>query len=185
MHFFFVPLSLLTSLIPSFLLRAPRSSCWPGGYNLVPMKITNGKEWWWFDVGAFWLDGVWAQAPTQWASSTPLALHSHHALGNTPQSSGLEAKGVMKVSTQIKSKKHINLCPLQRALFIQSKCSKLRYKKGKVLSTKPYPTYTLASTYCVPHHNSIKESSNRLSYKHTHTHTHTHIHFLSLSLSLT
>lgn len=99
MHFFFVPLSLLTSLIPSFLLRAPHSSCWPGGYNLVAMKITNGKEWWWFDVGAFWLNGVWAQAPTQWASSTPLALHSHHALGNTPQSSGLEAKGVMKVST--------------------------------------------------------------------------------------
>ena len=51
------------------------------------------------DVGAFWLNRVWAQAPTQWASSTPLALHSHHALGNTPQSSGLEAKGVMKVST--------------------------------------------------------------------------------------
>ena len=42
----------------------------------------------------------------------------------------------------------------------QNTCLEFRYGDGKVLSTQPHLICGLASSHCVSHPNSIKESSN-------------------------
>ena len=57
--------------------------------------------------------------------------------------------------------------PLTKGLIYQSLCPVLRYKDGKVLDTKLCMTHGLATTNCVLYPNSIKWSSNTLSYTYT------------------